>query len=76
MSSNGNAKRMGMSFLEVLQLIFIVLKLCKVIKWSWIWVLSPSWIPLIIVVIALIIYKVIYAISKKKEMKNDSNNNW
>lgn len=25
---------------------FIVLKLCKVITWSWIWVLSPLWIPL------------------------------
>ncbi len=71
MSSNGNAKRMGMSFLEVLQLIFIVLKLCKVIKWSWVWVLSPSWIPLIIAVIGLIIYMVIYAISKKKEINND-----
>ena len=27
-----------------LTLIFIVLKLCKVITWSWWWVLSPIWI--------------------------------
>lgn len=25
---------------------FIVLKLCKVITWSWLWVLAPLWIPL------------------------------
>lgn len=25
--------------------VFIVLKLCHVIEWSWLWVLSPLWIP-------------------------------
>lgn len=34
----------GMSFGGVLALIFVVLKLCKVITWSWWWVLSPIWI--------------------------------
>jgi hypothetical protein len=31
-------------------LIFLVLKLCNVINWSWWWVTSPLWIPLVIVV--------------------------
>ena len=31
---------------------FIVLKLVNYITWSWIWVLSPLWIPLSIFVIA------------------------
>ena len=39
-----NDTRCGMGFTSVLALIFIVLKLCKVITWSWWWVLSPIWI--------------------------------
>lgn len=37
---------------------FIVLKLCKVINWSWWWIMSPIWITLfaaIILVITLVI---------------------
>ena len=41
----------GMSFTGVLTLIFIVLKLLKVINWSWVWVLAPTWISLIIIII-------------------------
>ena len=36
----------GLTFVDVLLLVFIVLKLCGVINWSWWWVLSPIWIPL------------------------------
>lgn len=36
----------GIGFLGLLQVAFIVLKLCGVIAWSWWWVLSPIWIPL------------------------------
>ena len=50
----------GMSFSSVLALIFIVLKLCGVIKWSWVWVLSPIWITFIIGLIAIgVIYLII-----------------
>lgn len=34
------------TFTGLLQVAFIVLKLCKVIDWSWWWVLAPTWIPL------------------------------
>lgn len=34
----------GYSLATVLGLIFIVLKLCGVIDWSWLWILSPFWI--------------------------------
>ena len=38
---------------------FIILKLCKVINWAWIWVLAPIWISwtlaAIIIIIAFII---------------------
>lgn len=42
-------KSSGMGFPEVLTLIFIVLKLTNVIEWSWIWVLSPIAIVLIVI---------------------------
>lgn len=34
----------GIGFTGALTLIFITLKLCGVISWSWIWVLAPLWI--------------------------------
>lgn len=43
----------GISVVGLLQVAFIVLKLCNVIKWSWWWVLSPAWITIGIVVILL-----------------------
>lgn len=35
----------GPSFLGFLALIFILLKLCDIITWSWWWVLAPLWGP-------------------------------
>lgn len=50
MSSSGSSgdSGKGLSFASVLQIVFIVLKLCKIIDWSWIWVLAPFWITVII----------------------------
>lgn len=46
----------GTGFLGMLCLLFIALKLMGYIEWSWIWVLSPIWISLVLMfVIALII---------------------
>lgn len=39
------------STVSLLTLVFIVLKLCKVITWSWWWVLAPTWIPLTLAVV-------------------------
>ncbi|MBS6601169.1 MAG: hypothetical protein ACLR02_02390 [Clostridium sp.] len=52
--SNNNSN--GVGFIGLLQLVFIILKLTKVISWSWVWVLSPIWIELLIFTIALFIY--------------------
>lgn len=43
----------GMAFCDVLGIVFIILKLCHVIKWAWIWVLSPIWISTLIEIIVL-----------------------
>lgn len=47
----------GLSLSSVLLVVFIVLKLCKVITWSWVWVLSPLWISLILWGVILLIIK-------------------
>jgi len=43
-----NNKSTGTSFSSLLTIAFIVLKLTGVIDWSWVWVLSPSWISLLL----------------------------
>lgn len=45
----------GVSFLGLLTIAFIVLKLTKVINWSWIWVLSPLWIEVLVGLIIIYI---------------------
>lgn len=46
----------GTGPLDLLTIAFVILKLCKVIDWSWWWVFSPIWIPLaIIIVIGILI---------------------
>lgn len=40
-------------FFSILTILFIALKLCHVINWSWWWVLAPILIPIYIAVIAL-----------------------
>ena len=50
----------GLSFLELLEIVFIVLKLTKVINWSWWWVFSPTLIPLgIVIILKLLVWFVI-----------------
>lgn len=46
----------GIGFLGLLTIVFIILKLCKIISWSWLWVLAPIWLPIaIVIIISLII---------------------
>ena len=45
---NNNSSIGGIGFTGALTIVFIVLKLCHVIEWSWLWVLSPIWISFII----------------------------
>lgn len=40
----------GIGFSGLLALLFIALKLCNVIDWSWLWVLSPLWIPVVLLI--------------------------
>ena len=47
---NNKTKQGGLGIVSILTIVFIVLKLSGVIKWHWIWVLSPIWISAVIVV--------------------------
>lgn len=61
--SDSKSSTDGISFLGLLTIVFITLKLTKVIAWSWWWVLCPLWGPLALVLIVLFI-GFILAISK------------
>lgn len=52
----------GISFGGLLTILFIGLKLGGVIDWSWLWVLSPLWIPLAIIVAILLVIAVVAGI--------------
>lgn len=59
-NSTASASSGGISFCGLLTVVFITMKLTNYIDWSWWWVLSPLWIPwviilLIVMPIALII---------------------
>lgn len=45
----------GIGFTGLLAIVFITLKLCGVITWSWWWVLAPLWIPFILVILVILI---------------------
>ena len=53
--THDNNSSKGVGFSGLLQLAFIILKLCGVIKWSWLVVLIPTWISLGLIVIMLAI---------------------
>lgn len=56
--SNNNKSKVTVKFPSVATLLgiaFVILKLCDVITWSWVWVLSPFWIGAIISILGLIV---------------------
>lgn len=56
MNDNRTTASGGVSFAGVLQIVFVVLKLCKVINWSWWAVMLPTIISAGMVAIALIVF--------------------
>lgn len=53
MSNSSTSSSSGIGFIELLTVVFITLKLLDYIDWSWWWVLSPMWIPILLVLIVL-----------------------
>lgn len=56
MSNSNQSSNGGIGFIGALTIAFIVLRLAGVIKWSWIWVLSPIWGYVVYIVLLIIIF--------------------
>ena len=65
MNTQNNAGGVGISGL--LGIAFIILKLIGTIAWSWLWVLSPFWIPAAFILIVLFIIIIVVIIKTLKE---------
>ncbi len=69
-----NRKSCSGSFLGLLFLVFLILKLAHVIDWSWWWVTSPLWLPvaltlgglLLVALLGVTGYKVVTSIGRKR----------
>ncbi len=74
MSDKSNATSGGIGLGMVLFLIFMILKLCDKIDWSWWWVTCPLWGPfaliLCVLVIAALIYMACCALGHKPRRRN------
>jgi len=65
MSEKKSVNTSDISFINLLTVLFIGLKLTGHIDWSWWWVLSPLWIGLVIVVVLAILAVAIGAMVKR-----------
>jgi Flp pilus assembly protein TadB len=64
---NSEVRYASIGFSDLLAIAFIVLKLCGVISWPWVWVLAPIWIPLALVLGILIVFIIILGISNLRK---------
>jgi hypothetical protein len=60
MSSNNSSSSGGIGFTGLLTILFIGLKLTGHITWSWLWVLSPIWISILV---ALAILAIVFIVA-------------
>lgn len=56
----------NITFVTLIQIAFIILKLCNVINWSWWLVFLPTLIQLGIVVLMLVFVLIVATITKRK----------
>jgi len=66
MKENKEITNRGINAVELLQVIFIVLKILNKIQWSWLWVLAPIWISIIIFIIGFLSFMLIAKMNSKR----------
>ena len=59
----------GIGFCGLLTITFVVLKIMGVISWHWFWVISPLWLPLLLVIVIVAIMSLIFLLLCKKSNK-------
>ncbi len=64
-STNSSSSSSGISFTGLLTVLFIGLKLCGVIDWSWWWVLSPTLISFAIALVVLVVASVLLYLAEE-----------
>ena len=64
--NNNKTSKGGVGFCSLLTIAFIVLKLTKVISWSWAWVLAPLWITFALYALISIVLVIVININAKK----------
>lgn len=52
------------SFIGLLTILFIGLKLTNYIDWSWLWVLAPLWVPITLILLIALAILCLYFIVK------------
>ena len=52
-------------FGSLLTIAFVILKLCNVINWAWVWVLAPLWISAAMTIAIILIMLIIIAICNR-----------
>ena len=62
MDNNSSAAGGGIGIGTLLFIVFLVLKLCNVIDWSWWWVTAPLWMPVCLVFLILIVAVIVIEI--------------
>ena len=55
----------GITFVSLLQLVFIVLKLCNVITWKWVFVLMPLIVATGITIIIFVVLAILMLVGGK-----------
>ena len=66
MENKRKKRSKGIGLVSTLVTLFIILKLTKIISWSWLWVFSPIWITMII---AIVVFGSILVAGKIKKGK-------
>lgn len=64
-----NKQQGGIGFFGLLTILFIGLKLTGYVNWSWVWVLSPIWLPSVIVIVVFVLFLVFRLLKDAIEKK-------
>ena len=66
MSRHIDASNCEIGFFGVLTIVFVALKLLKIVTWPWIFVLIPIWLPIVFfLVFVLLCFLVLYIAEKR-----------
>lgn len=58
--SDDNRSGGGIGVFGLLGVVFVTLKLCNVIDWSWWWVTAPFWAPLAFLAVLIVALGIVY----------------